>query len=583
MTQAGNIHNHLIHKAYGHAPSEPYGKAYGTDFSKNLGGNNELAAYYENELLPYWQAVQSGEIQVSPQELSTLQQWMSYCQYELGAASSAWGDTGTTLPGQTGPLQNQNITDGGEFTVDGSCPTTDVWGDEAMMNVPPPCSVTFESTTDNRFAPPETVVKAIVTNPTKQGPDGQPAQSVVYFHDGVQITCNASLKGDGTSRATDSTGTVTIGEYKPGEAEGATPECSIEGEYDAETNTYSYDGTGQDVIKFWPQASGTEGEVTTHFVEGSVDIYVKNSDRVYVYEKDGNWVTDVVHDDGSVSRILQDKATGSYTANINGVPEHIFFGSDENHEGGTNPKGGKIGDFTFNPELQDDETEVMQIPEEFAEHFSVNGEETIQSSQEPLLPLIGTTPLINLDQDPAGDYPGPLVNLADFLYGNHDESTLDSLMTKLEAELKWLYDDDMLGKSAAEKIPFSEWIQGAGAKYLNPGNGSVIKFLFKVDPTLAALMEQVKNQPISGIEDKLQAIQAELAGLLNGMFGAGTASPAKGIAGGNQFDGYPVYGLKIGDSYFSFYEVDQGTGMGMIPKMDDHPRWNDATEGVFWE
>lgn len=571
MTQAGNIQNNSVNQPYGYDSVESYGKAYGTNYSKNLGGADpELASYYENELLPYWRAVQSGEIQVSQEEFYQLQQWMQYTEYELGVHSSGWGDFGGApgMGGAYGPnqgaAQNATITDGGDFMVDGSCPVTDVWGSETTMNVPPPCTVSFETTTDTRFNPAETVVKAVITNPAMKGPDGQPAQSVVYFHDGVKITCNASKKGDGTSRVTDHTGSVTVGEYKAGVEEGGTPEASIEGEYDATTNTYTYDGTGQDAIKFWPQGSGVDGEITTHVVEASAEIYVKNTDRVYVYEKDGQWITDVVHKDGSVDRFAQDKSTSSYTCNINGVPEHIFFGANENHEGGSNPT------LDEGAEGEDDQ---MKIPGGFGEHFTVNGVESAEGGG--MLDNIGLIQAVGnglLTDTVAEKYPESLVSLADYLFGKHDKATMDGLMAQLEATFGQDYQNAMLGKAAKDKISFAEWIKGEGAQKLNPSNGKFISFLFQADPTLAALFNEVKGKPVHSVEGKLKNIQTELIGVLNAMFGPGTAVSSNYQSGmiPNEFT---IYGVKVGGKTFSLYDPNQSFFPLDDPKVGDAPTW----------
>src|SRR4029079_394375 len=125
---------------------------------------------------------------------------------------------------------------------------SDVWG-SATLNVPPPCTVSFGNTVDTRFNPPEEVVKAVITNPAQRDTSGQAAESVIFFHDGAEITCNASKKSDGTSRVNDLTGSVTVGAYQASATEGEDAESSIPGvekdgkivyepEYDGETVSF---------------------------------------------------------------------------------------------------------------------------------------------------------------------------------------------------------------------------------------------------------------------------------------------------------------------------------------------------------
>lgn len=291
--------------------------------SKSLGGgtaNPELASYYENELLPYWQAVQSGEIEISAEEYQQLEEYLQYCQNELGLASSGWGEMpGSSASGgapNQGALGQATFTqDKNEFTVDGSAPVIDVWGSEAILNVPPPCTVTFETTTDTRFNPPETLVKAVVTNPAMQGPDGQPKQSVVFIHDGAEITCNASKKADGTSRATDNTGTVTIGKYQD-VPESNTPESSVPG-VEQENGDLLYQSEFYDpnfLVDFFSQP----GDNQTHVVNGNANISVPPNSTVAIDEQGGRITVVVTHADGST-----DSYDVSGTVNVNAEPSSV--------------------------------------------------------------------------------------------------------------------------------------------------------------------------------------------------------------------------------------------------------------------
>jgi hypothetical protein len=359
MTQASNIlqstrQNFLpafADKAYGLQQSE----------TKQLGGvNPELVQWYE-EALPYWQAYQRGEVKISTGEAQQLAQWIQWAESQLRQSSTAWGEPGDGTESASrsgkGAMENATYTkDQNILTVDGKVAVSDVWGSTATLNVPPPCSVLFETTTDSRFNPAETVVKAVVTNPALRAPNGQGARSVVFFHDGVKISCNASKTGNGESRVTDGTGTVVVGEFKEGGKQGAKPESSIKGDYDAETNTYSYDGTGQDAVKFSPVGDGQDGEVTTHLCECNSDITVKNTDRVYAYRQDGKFVYDVLHKNGSVDRFV---AGPEYSVNLNGIASHIFIGSNAQHMGGSNPTESADGD-------------KVQMDEFFAKNLTIN-------------------------------------------------------------------------------------------------------------------------------------------------------------------------------------------------------------------
>lgn len=584
MTQASNIYSNPANKAYASYDD----KAYSSN-TKALGGLNgpsdinhdgsvdDLEKYAYDLKMWLVQQRDSG-VQLSAQDMNTVMGYVNYCSQQLGGwdpfmelgwspqAGGYGGQAGAY--GEQGAVGNATITDGGDFTVDGSVPVTDVWGSETTMNVPPPCTVTFETTTDNRTTPGETVTKAIITNPTQKGPDGKPAQSVVYFHDGVKITCNGSKKGDGTSRVTDNTGSVTVGEYKAGAEAGGTPEASIDGDYDKDTNTYTYDGTGSDAIKFWPQGNGTDGDITTNNVEGNADIYVKNTDRVYVYKNaDGKYVTDVVHKDGSTDRYVQGS---EYKCNINGVPEHISFGSNEGHSDGTTPEMNKDGT-------------KMGMPADYVENFTVNNEESEKGGKGPI--QIGLID-INVLKPSLGDmlskqYPEQLVALADFIYGQHDKATMDSLMTQLQGVFQADFDEINKGKAAKDKITFAEWIKGPGASKISATNPKFIKFLFQADPTLASLFAEVKGKPIDAVTAQLKDIQTELAGVLNGIFGPGTATAATGNKGGDGLDvmdDYSVYGIKIGDDYYSFYDPDQSTMFMQTAEVGSTPSWDNAND-----
>jgi|GEM_PF-1903436 len=285
---------------------------------KNLGGDNlALAQWYENAL-PYWQAVQSGQIQISPEQYQQLQDWIQFAQTSLEGQSSVWGsmdDAESNLAAGQGAVQNSVYTDEqNEFTCDGSTPVSDVWGNTATMNVPPPCTVTFETTTDTRYNPPEEVVKAIVRNPAKRDSSGEASQSVVFFHDGVKITCNAAKKSDGTSRVQDLTGDVTVGDYHAPAAEGDGAESSIPGVEKDGKLVYEPDYDG-DTVSF-KSALGADGQTTTRVVWADTNISVKPSDQSDVTMDPSSKVVTVTVTHSNGSKDVYEIQKG-YKVNIN--------------------------------------------------------------------------------------------------------------------------------------------------------------------------------------------------------------------------------------------------------------------------
>jgi len=458
---------------------------------------------------------------------------MQWVELELGVHSSSWGavDRQSSAPQSGGVAGNVTYTqDKNELSVDGRVPVSDVWGKEAVLNVPPPCTVSFETTTDNRYQPPETVVKAVVTNPSVQSAQGS-AQSVVFFHDGVKIRCNASLRSDGTSRATDSTGGVILGEYRADSETGSAREASIAGEFDPNTDSTRYDGTGREEIKFWPQGSGRAGDVATHDVEGNADIYVKNTDEVYVRKTaEGEYEVVVKHADGSSDKFLIHR---EYRCNLNGMPEHIFFGADANGSGGSNP-------------VAEEGSDWVELPPEFAEDFGLNG-------------VAGSAPR---------QVPAALADLANFVHGKHNAAT----MTQLFANLKEVFGADneraLLTVPANDRPGFEEWMASNWNTLFDPAqpNPKVLDFLFNADPTLAALFAQVKGQDIGSVADVLQDIQTRLVADLQ-QLGFATASAVDGRYPYTPEPLYvPVYGVKLGDKSFGFYELGWGiTQVGEKP------------------
>lgn len=285
----------------GSSPTKSLSHAGGA--TKSLGGDNEaLYQWYENAL-PYWQAVQNAEIQISPEQYQQLEDWMQFAINSLQGQGNAWdgmSDSGAMPATGHGAVQNAIYTDeDNEFSCDGSVPVTDAWGLTATMNVPPPCTVSFDTTTDTRFNPPEEIVRAVVTNPAKRDSSGQAAQSVVIFHDGVKITCNAAKKSDGSSRVQDSTGDVTVGVYRKSAGDGEGAESSIPGVEKDGKLVYEpeYDG---DTVSF-KSVLGEDGQATTRVVWADTNITVKPSDQTDIsFDPDTKVVTvTVTHANGS--------------------------------------------------------------------------------------------------------------------------------------------------------------------------------------------------------------------------------------------------------------------------------------------
>lgn len=356
-----------------HDPS-CFDKAYGAS-SKKLGGADPSLAQWYEEALPYWQAVQSGQIQISQQEYQQLASWMQWAQMQLQIGSSSWGDLGYDFgmesPGGQEPMSNGNgtYTDAeNEFTVDGSAPVSDVWGD-AILNVPPPCIATFETTTDNRFTPPETVVKAVITNPSMKGPDGQAAQSVVYIHDGGKITCNGSKKSDGTSRISDSTGTVTVGEYHA-KSEDSKPQSSLKGVKDEATGEITYESENwEDWIEFFPQA----GENEVHVVFGNANISTKPSDKTdIICNIDGSITVTVTHANQSTDVF---KIQNGATVNINGNPINITVSGKKPEEGISEEFVSRV---QINGKTSAESEGAGEVPKEAIEKYGEQGANKIQ-------------------------------------------------------------------------------------------------------------------------------------------------------------------------------------------------------------
>ncbi len=73
-------------KNTGTAPAA--GSAWGSAQTNN--NPQELLAWLEGQALPYYQAIMNGQVQASQQEVAELEQWISWAQDQLGAASSNW-------------------------------------------------------------------------------------------------------------------------------------------------------------------------------------------------------------------------------------------------------------------------------------------------------------------------------------------------------------------------------------------------------------------------------------------------------------------------------------------------------------
>jgi hypothetical protein len=400
MTQSSsvNIYSNFSSKAYSSEDSTVKSKALGdlgspTDINGD-GSIDELENYaYE---LKMWLAEQRDNgVQISAEEMNTIEGYIDYCSQMLGGwdplAELGWtGQDGSSsgvdfsdFDTNEGPEGSLTIIDGGDFSVDGSVEVIDVWGtatSPANMSVPPPCTVVFETSTDNRTGIPETVVKATVTNPAVQGSDGMPAKSVVWFHEGVPVNCHASLKGDGTSRATDATGTVTIDEWVDpaiAEEEAATAipaYCGGEME-EIDDTTFRHTALSGEIIRFTPQPSTPEGE--THDVYGDSIITLRSdykADITYdsatqahiitVTDPDGNKVIYRINDGSKVQLLMNDEFL-----TVNGEKlEEIDYNDKKNNEFWTE-------EFTLNDSLAldilkakyDEEQEEVEKKEKAAE------------------------------------------------------------------------------------------------------------------------------------------------------------------------------------------------------------------------
>lgn len=553
--------------------------------TKSLGYNSnpDLTTWYEDatSFNNWYQAVLRGEIELqageslpSQQEYNDFLYQMQWAEGELGYQSSTWGEDPYSSSAYDAPSVPDGASNGAvgnyvytaednEITLDGSDPTpVDVWGN-LTLNVPPPCTVTAEVTTDTRFQPPEEVLKYVVTNPSLRDAYGNTQQTVVFVHDyqGGAYSVNADIKSDGSSRFTDYTGgLVTGGEYvDPAEAEAeaaeALAEASIEGELSSDGTYTVYDGTTVGTIDFTPVGSGTEGEVTINDVQGDSTITVHNTDTVTVQKmaKSSEWDYEVTvkHEDGSsdVYRLHSE-----YHCTINAVPEHITFLKSD----GTEYK-------NETPEVSEDNPDQIEMPGAFTEDFTIQAYESVSHSDAKEAAA---------EQDIS--YPSFVSDLAEEMGLSEDE-----LLAALEEDygLK-LKDEDDDGKISKDEV--EEALDDANFPPVLPDE-KFINFLKDNDGDLKELIETAKNaEDVTTYMLAMQQATAHTVTLLQVAYPGSTIEVAHSS---------PKFWWQCNDITFDGQEMEAfqggegGAGIGKVESSLDLLKlgWNDLNEDEIKE
>ncbi len=352
--------------------------------TKSLGGaakNQELAAWYEEAYL-YYQNVQQG-IEEMPeeaawQEFLNQMQW-AYGQLSGGVASGTWGNE---LGGTSGTAGNSGYNDpfGGVIGPDGTLfydggkthlgylgdgQVRDVFSDQFILDVASNAvDVTIEKVLDTSVEPPEEIIKITA----KHRITG--AEDTYRVHGDLNdIDIKINMPGGKTDNVHDANGLATIGEFVEGglSTNGGIPEW---GEYNADTDTMTYDGVAGTVAGFEPPFGG----VSHHVAYTDSEIRVMNSDQVTVEPKDGGYLVTITDKDGKVTTI---QVAAGMQVQLWANPNNVTF---KEGSGGAYLPGGS-GSLNIktdgNPARADLDTTVAEIPEGW-ENFFLNGSGTVE-------------------------------------------------------------------------------------------------------------------------------------------------------------------------------------------------------------
>lgn len=295
------FHNHIKHLS-----SKSSEKALGAS------GNTELANWYE-EAYAYYQAVQSGQ-EPRPeggawQEFLEQMQW-AYQQL-MGQGQANWEPVASN-----GEVSEASATDpfGGMRGTDGAWVHTEaeayvgflgnqqrhIWSNDITIDVASlAAQVDVVISQDNSTQPPEEVLKIRVYD------SATGTEDVYTIHD--YADAEISINTPGPNQINDQTNAPNplfeIGEFNPKSAI-SSDQASVPGEaLDNRENTFLYEGRIGQRIDFFPEASGSSGEVETHVVYGDAMISTRPTDEVAVtQDNEGVMIIEVTHRDGSVDR-----------------------------------------------------------------------------------------------------------------------------------------------------------------------------------------------------------------------------------------------------------------------------------------
>lgn len=371
-------------------------KSLGSPHTKALGADPSLATWYE-QAYDYYQQVRSGAAPMPEGEAwndfimqmnwayEQLQgpSWEGdpwgiddswYLEEDPFASPQGGGDPYGAQVGPSGNLIHNKAT--AELGLIGGV-TREIWSNEINIRIPSlSAQVQAIVTQDDSVQPPESVLKIRVTDPAT----GQSDTFIVHDYEDAEV----HVFTPEADQVQDDQGLLQWQSYQetPSAEMGDAVNMPVE---TLEDGTYLVEAPMGEVIDFTPPWNPNGGENQTWELWGDFNLNLRPSDRVHVSEGTPNdpdgFTLRITRRNGQVITLHTHEG---FKGNLNANPENITWGGES---GALNLADGMVTDTVLDESLSTDpgatplppagpdESGDSGVPPEFADHFTLNGED----------------------------------------------------------------------------------------------------------------------------------------------------------------------------------------------------------------